>query len=68
MDKKVKAARLSIISNTGLTVMKLIVGVYMGSVSVISEALHSGIDLVASIVDYLSVKQSSKPPIRTWKV
>ncbi|MFZ5597114.1 MAG: cation diffusion facilitator family transporter [Bacillota bacterium] len=61
MDKKVKAARLSIISNSGLTVMKLGVGLYMGSISVISEALHSGIDLVASVVDYLSVKQSCKP-------
>jgi len=64
MDKKVKAAQLSIISNTGLTVMKLVVGIYMGSISVISEALHSGIDLVASIIDYLSVKQSSKPADR----
>ncbi|MFZ5633995.1 MAG: cation diffusion facilitator family transporter [Bacillota bacterium] len=61
MDKKVKAARLSIISNSGLTLLKLVVGIFMGSISVISEALHSGIDLVASIVDYLSVKQSSKP-------
>lgn len=61
MDKKVKAARLSIISNSCLTIMKLAVGIFMGSISVISEALHSGIDLVASVVDYLSVKQSSKP-------
>lgn len=61
MDKKVKAARLSIISNSFLTVLKLAVGMFMGSISVISEALHSGIDLVASVVDYLSVRQSSKP-------
>ncbi|MFZ5647105.1 MAG: cation diffusion facilitator family transporter [Bacillota bacterium] len=61
MDKKVKAARLSIASNSGLTVLKLAVGIQMGSVSVISEALHSGIDLVASVIDYLSVRQSSKP-------
>ncbi len=61
MDKKVKAARLSIISNSCLTLLKLSVGLFMGSISVISEALHSGIDLVASVVDYLSVKQSGKP-------
>lgn len=61
MDKKVKAASLSIISNFCLTILKLVVGIFMGSISVISEALHSGIDLVASVVDYLSVKQSSKP-------
>lgn len=61
MDKKVKAARLSIISNSCLTILKLAVGIFMGSISVISEAIHSGIDLVASVIDYLSVKQSSKP-------
>lgn len=61
MDKKVRAAILSIASNTCLTVMKLVTGVMMGSISVISEAMHSGIDLVASVVDYLSVRQSSKP-------
>lgn len=61
MDKKVKAASLSIISNSCLTILKLMVGIFMGSISVISEALHSGIDLVASVVDYLSVKQSGKP-------
>lgn len=58
---KVKAARLSIISNSVLTVLKLVVGFFMGSISVISEALHSGIDLVAAVIAYLSVKQSSKP-------
>lgn len=61
MNKKVKAAKLSIISNSSLTVLKLVTGVFMGSISVISEAIHSGIDLVASIIDYLSVRESSKP-------
>ncbi|MFZ5651903.1 MAG: cation diffusion facilitator family transporter [Bacillota bacterium] len=64
MDKKVKLARLSIASNSGLTVLKLAVGLHMGSVSVISEALHSGIDLVASVIAYLSIRQSSKPADR----
>lgn len=61
MNKKINAARLSIFSNSCLTVIKLAVGFFMGSVSVISEAIHSGIDLVASVIDYLSVRQSSKP-------
>ncbi len=61
MDKKIQAAGLSIISNFCLTVLKLTVGLFMGSVSVISEALHSGIDLAAAVVAYLSVGQSSKP-------
>lgn len=61
MDKKVKLARLSIASNSGLTVLKLAAGLHMGSVSVISEAFHSGIDLMASVIAYISIRKSSKP-------
>lgn len=60
-DQKVKAARLSIISNALLIALKLIVGFLMQSVSVISEAVHSGIDLIASIIAYFSVRESGKP-------
>jgi cation diffusion facilitator family transporter len=42
--------------------MKLAVGIGIGSVSIISEAIHSGIDLVAAIIAYFSVKKSSEPP------
>jgi cation diffusion facilitator family transporter len=41
--------------------MKLIAGAMMGSVSVISEAIHSGIDLIASWVAYVSIKKSNEP-------
>lgn len=58
---KIKAARVSIISNTALIVMKLTVGILMMSVSVISEAIHSGIDLIAAIIAYFSVREASKP-------
>jgi cation diffusion facilitator family transporter len=60
-DKKVKAAMLSIVSNTILVVLKLVVGVLMQSVSVISEAVHSAIDLLAAIIAYFSVRESGKP-------
>lgn len=60
--EKTNVARLSIISNTLLVILKLAVGVTIGSVSVISEAIHSGIDLVAAIISYVSVRQSSQPP------
>jgi len=59
---KRSTARLSIISNTLLVIMKLAVGFAIGSVSIISEAIHSGIDLVAALVAYFSVKKSSEPP------
>jgi len=60
--EKTSTARLSIISNTALVILKLAAGIMIGSVSVISEAIHSGIDLVAAIIAYFSVKRSSQPP------
>jgi cation diffusion facilitator family transporter len=59
---KIKTAHLSIISNTGLVAMKLIVGVLSGSVSIISEAIHSSMDLLAAIIAFFSVKKSAEPP------
>jgi divalent metal cation (Fe/Co/Zn/Cd) transporter len=56
MDKakrKRKVAILSVVSNSTLVVFKLIVGLFIGSVSVISEAIHSGMDLVASLIAFL---------------
>ncbi|MEI7502523.1 MAG: cation diffusion facilitator family transporter [Paludibacter sp.] len=53
---------LSVISNTTLVVFKLIIGIIIGSVSVISEAIHSGVDLVAAIIAYFAVKTANKPP------
>ena len=64
LDKKVKTARLSIFSNTFLIVIKLAAGVITGSVSIISEAIHSALDLVAAIIAYFSVKISNIPPDR----
>ncbi len=61
-EVKRSTARLSIISNTLLVIMKLAVGFAIGSVSIISEAIHSGIDLVAALIAYFSVKKSSEPP------
>lgn len=61
MNSKTKVARLSIISNSVLILMKLLVGIATGSVSIISEAIHSTMDLAASIIAFFSVKISSKP-------
>ena len=59
--EKTRAAQLSVLSNSVLIVIKLVVGIMMQSVSVISEAIHSGIDLVASIIALFAVKESGKP-------
>ena len=58
---KQKAALLSIISNSFLIIFKIIAGLLMNSISVISEAIHSGIDLIASIVAFVSIKKASLP-------
>jgi len=63
-DRKVRIALISIISNTILIIMKVVAGILSGSVSIISEAIHSGMDLIASIIAFLSVRQSSKPADR----
>lgn len=61
-EEKQKAAMLSIISNTILIFMKLSVGLFTNSISILSEAAHSLSDLLASFIAYFSVKQSSTPP------
>jgi cation diffusion facilitator family transporter len=58
---KQKTARLSVVSNTLLVVTKLAVGCAIGSVGIISEAIHSGIDLVAAGIAFLSIRKASEP-------
>ncbi len=60
-DRKRKFALMSILSNTLLIVFKVTAGILSGSVSIISEAIHSMMDLVASFVAFLSVSSSAKP-------
>ena len=58
---KVGAAQLSVVSNTTLTLLNLLVGLTTGSVSVLSEAAHSANDLVASVIALVSVRISDRP-------
>jgi cation diffusion facilitator family transporter len=44
-----------------LATLKIVVGVLTGSLGILSEAAHSGLDLVAAVVTYLSVRVSDKP-------
>lgn len=59
---KERTARLSVISNSVLVVLKLLVGFYTGAVSIISEAAHSGVDLLASVVAFYAVRKADEPP------
>ena len=62
MNAKMKIARLSVLSNTILIIMKLTVGIISGSVSIISEAIHSTMDLIAAVIAFFSVRVSDTPP------
>lgn len=60
-NKKVFAAKLSIMSNSSLLILKFIIGFITSSISIIAEAVHSGIDLLASIIANYSIKKSIEP-------
>lgn len=59
--KKKIAAVLSIASNSSLILLKFAAGILSGSIGIISEAIHSGSDLLASVITFFSVSESSKP-------
>jgi cation diffusion facilitator family transporter len=58
---KSRAAAVSIASNSILIALKLVAGVITGSIAIITEAVHSSIDLVASGVAYYSVRKADEP-------
>jgi cation diffusion facilitator family transporter len=55
-------ALLSVVSNTLLIVMKVLVGLAIGSVSVVSEAIHSSVDLLAAVIAWFAVRKADQPP------
>jgi cation diffusion facilitator family transporter len=59
---KQNTARLSVLSNTLLVLLKFFVGFTIGSVSIISEAIHSSMDLIAAMIAFFSVRKSAEPP------
>lgn len=59
-EMKSRAAAVSVASNTCLVALKLVVGFTIGSVSVISEAMHSGVDLLAALIAFVAVRASGK--------
>ena len=59
--QKSRAAAISIASNSALIVLKLAAGLVTGSIAIITEAVHSGIDLVASVIAFVSVRAAEEP-------
>ena len=61
LTNKKAAALLSIISNLSLIILKLVTGFLTGSVSIISEAIHSASDLLASFITFIAVNKADQP-------
>jgi cation diffusion facilitator family transporter len=55
------AAALSIASNSFLIAIKLAAGAITGSIAIITEAVHSMIDLIASVIAFVSVRKADEP-------
>src|SRR5436190_2150830 len=58
---KTSVAAISIFASGGMAAAKFAVGIAIGSLALISEALHSSIDLVATIITWAVVRVSDKP-------
>jgi cation diffusion facilitator family transporter len=59
--EKRAVAQNSVYAAIGITVLKSIVGISTGSLGILSEAAHSGLDLVAAVITLMSVRVSDKP-------
>lgn len=63
-NEKKRIALISVGAALFLTTFKLVVGLVTGSLGILSEALHSGLDLVAAAITFFAVRISDKPPDR----
>jgi cation diffusion facilitator family transporter len=60
--EKRNAAFSSVVAAIFLTTLKLVVGVLTGSLGILAEAAHSGLDLVAALVTFFAVRIADRPP------
>ncbi|MCJ7547436.1 MAG: cation diffusion facilitator family transporter [Deltaproteobacteria bacterium] len=62
--EKKSAALTSVFAAVGLTGFKIVVGLSTGSLGILAEAAHSGLDLMAAVMTFLAVRISGKPADR----
>ena len=65
LGEKQSAALSSLVAAVGLTAFKIVVGVATGSLGILAEAAHSGLDLVAAALTFFAVRISGRPADRT---
>src|SRR5260370_1608574 len=58
---KSRVAAISVFASAGMATAKFVVGIAIGSLAVISEALHSSVDVVATIITWMVVRVSDRP-------
>src|SRR6201993_3156826 len=64
---KQRTAILSVVSNSALILIKVIAGTLTGSVAILTEAVHSSVDLIASVVAFLSIRKAGEPADETHR-
>ena len=58
---KQRVAAISIAASASMATVKFVVGIAIGSIALISEALHSSVDLIATVITWIVVQISDKP-------
>jgi cation diffusion facilitator family transporter len=66
-ELKRRTAVVSVVSTCCLILLKVIAGTVTGSVAILTDAVHSSIDLIASIVAYISVRKAGEPADETHR-
>ncbi len=61
-QEKQVVAFSSVLAAIGLTIFKLLVGLLSGSLGILAEAAHSGLDLVAALMTFVAVRVADRPP------
>jgi cation diffusion facilitator family transporter len=59
--RRQRTALWSVCSNSGLILLKVLAGILTGSVAILTEAVHSSIDLIGSIVTFFSIRKAGEP-------
>ena len=60
--EKTRVALTSIIASVSLTVSKFIIAIATGSLGILSEALHSGLDVIATVMTLYAIRMAMRPP------
>src|SRR6516164_486106 len=59
--EKTRVAAISVFASAGMAVAKFVVGIIIGSLALVSEALHSSVDAVATVITWMVVRVSDLP-------